>query len=132
MGQFSEVIVVYQQLTKSMTRRVPDPTTPNFIAMRAGAWGNRHRQTNEPKRIMLGDIKNKFGETLDYTFHSASRESDKVVVLGHGVTGNKDRPFVVALAEELAKPASARCAFPSQATALPAAVSSGARFPRGR
>ena len=52
---------------------------------------------------MLGDIKNKFGETIDYTFHSASRESDKVVVLGHGVTGNKDRPFVVALAEELAK-----------------------------
>lgn len=52
---------------------------------------------------MLGDIKNKFGETIDYTFHTASKESDTIVVLGHGVTGNKDRPFIVALAEELAK-----------------------------
>ena len=52
---------------------------------------------------MLGDIKNKQGEKIDYTFHTASKESDTIVVLGHGVTGNKDRPFVVALAEELAK-----------------------------
>ena len=51
---------------------------------------------------MLGEIKNKQGETLDYTFHTGSKESDTIIVLGHGVTGNKDRPFVVALAEELA------------------------------
>jgi uncharacterized protein len=52
---------------------------------------------------MLGDIKNKQGEKIDYTFHTAKQESDTIVVLGHGVTGNKDRPFVVTLAEELAK-----------------------------
>lgn len=52
---------------------------------------------------MLGDIKNKQGEKIDYTFHTAKKESDTIVVLGHGVTGNKDRPFVVTLAEELAK-----------------------------
>jgi pimeloyl-ACP methyl ester carboxylesterase len=51
---------------------------------------------------MLGDIKNKHGETIDYTFHTAKKESDTIVVLGHGVTGNKDRPFIVTLAEELA------------------------------
>jgi len=52
---------------------------------------------------MLGEIKNKQGETLDYTFHTGSKETDTIIVLGHGVTGNKDRPFIVALAEELAK-----------------------------
>jgi uncharacterized protein len=52
---------------------------------------------------MLGDIKNKSGEKIDYTFHTGKKESDTIVVLGHGVTGNKDRPFVVALAEELAR-----------------------------
>jgi pimeloyl-ACP methyl ester carboxylesterase len=52
---------------------------------------------------MLGDIKNKFAETIDYTLHTANRESNTLVLLGHGVTGNKDRPFIVALAEELAK-----------------------------
>lgn len=53
--------------------------------------------------VMLGDIKNKLGEKIDYTFHTGKKESDTIVVVGHGVTGNKDRPFVVALAEELAK-----------------------------
>ena len=51
---------------------------------------------------MFGEIRNKYGERLDYTFHEAQEPSKKIVVLGHGVTGNKDRPFVVALAEGLA------------------------------
>ena len=51
---------------------------------------------------MIGEIKNKFGERIDYTLHTPGTESDTIVVLGHGVTGNKDRPFVVALAEALA------------------------------
>src|SRR3954454_7629682 len=54
-------------------------------------------------RCMLGDIKNRFEEKIDYTFHTGKKESDTIVVLGHGVTGNKDRAFLVALAEELAK-----------------------------
>ncbi len=52
---------------------------------------------------MLGEIKNKHGEILDYTFHASNVDSDLVVVLGHGVTGNKDRPFLVSLAEDLAQ-----------------------------
>jgi alpha/beta superfamily hydrolase len=42
-------------------------------------------------------IKNPLGETLDYSFASGaadSKKSDWIVVLGHGVTGNKDRPVV--------------------------------------
>lgn len=51
---------------------------------------------------MFGKIKNDYDEQLDYAFHEGERESKNIVVLGHGVTGNKDRPFIVALAEGLA------------------------------
>ena len=51
---------------------------------------------------MFGTIRNPSGEVLDYTFHAGTEGSRHIVVLGHGVTGNKDRPFVVALAEGLA------------------------------
>ena len=51
---------------------------------------------------MFGDIKNSHDEQLDYSFHKGNRNSKNIVVLGHGVTGNKDRPFVFALAEGLA------------------------------
>jgi len=46
--------------------------------------------------VMFGTIKNKFGETLDYTFHEGSANCRDLIIIGHGVTGNKDRPFVVA------------------------------------
>jgi uncharacterized protein len=45
-------------------------------------------------------VRNRFGESIDYTYHPAGR-ADALVVLGHGVTGNKDRPLLVALAEGL-------------------------------
>ena len=48
---------------------------------------------------MFGTIKNKPGETLDYTFHAGSANCRDLLIIGHGVTGNKDRPFVVALAD---------------------------------
>ncbi len=50
---------------------------------------------------MPGEIRNKFGEKLDYTFQEGSDNSKHLVVIGHGVTGNKDRPFLVALADGL-------------------------------
>ena len=50
---------------------------------------------------MFGEITNRQGERLDYAFHEGDC-SKRVVVLGHGVTGNKDRPFLVHLAEGLA------------------------------
>jgi pimeloyl-ACP methyl ester carboxylesterase len=46
-------------------------------------------------------IQNPSGERLDLTFHHGSRR-DTLVILGHGLTGNKDRPLLVALAEGLA------------------------------
>ncbi|MCS1407772.1 MAG: 2-succinyl-6-hydroxy-2,4-cyclohexadiene-1-carboxylate synthase [Verrucomicrobia subdivision 3 bacterium] len=51
---------------------------------------------------MFGEIRNLHGEKIDYTHHTASRDSQNLVIIGHGVTGNKDRPFVVALANGLA------------------------------
>ena len=45
-------------------------------------------------------IRNNSGEKIDYSFHDS--ESEMVVIIGHGVTGNKDRPLVVALGEGLA------------------------------
>ena len=51
---------------------------------------------------MFGKIKNRHDERIDYTFHEGATNTRNIVVLGHGVTGNKDRPFIVALAEGLA------------------------------
>lgn len=46
-------------------------------------------------------ISNVKGERLDIAFHGGTKIG-ALVVLGHGVTGNKDRPLLVALAEGLA------------------------------
>ena len=51
---------------------------------------------------MDAEIRNPQGEKLDYFFHPAASESPFTVIIGHGVTANKDRPFVVALATGLA------------------------------
>ena len=48
---------------------------------------------------MFGEIRNQQREKLDYTIHSGEARSDFIVIIGHGVTGHKDRSFVVALAE---------------------------------
>ena len=45
-------------------------------------------------------IENPSGEKLDITFHPGAKR-DSLVILGHGLTGNKDRPLLVALAEGL-------------------------------
>ena len=52
---------------------------------------------------MVTEIRNSQGERLDYTYHHGREGAREIVLIGHGVTGNKDRPFVVALAEGLAK-----------------------------
>src|SRR5689334_13749980 len=51
---------------------------------------------------MLDAIRNAQGERLDYTFHPGADDGASIVVIGHGVTGHKDRPFLIALAEGLA------------------------------
>jgi len=47
------------------------------------------------------EIRNNQGERLDVAFHGGTK-TGALVVLGHGVTGNKDRPLLVAVAEGLA------------------------------
>ncbi|MDX1679958.1 MAG: alpha/beta fold hydrolase [Akkermansiaceae bacterium] len=44
---------------------------------------------------------NRHGEQLDTSFHPGTRD-DRLVILGHGVTGNKDRPLMLAVAKGLA------------------------------
>lgn len=45
-------------------------------------------------------IQNPSGERLDLAFHPGARK-DTLVILGHGLTGSKDRPLLVGLAERL-------------------------------
>ncbi|MDA0813329.1 MAG: alpha/beta hydrolase [Verrucomicrobia bacterium] len=53
---------------------------------------------------MFGEIRNTQGEKLDYRFHEATSNANRkhVVVIGHGVTANLDRPWAEALANGLA------------------------------
>jgi len=47
-------------------------------------------------------ITNAAGERLDHAFHPGDGANRELVVIGHGVTANKDRAFLVALAEMVA------------------------------
>ena len=51
---------------------------------------------------MIPEIRNGEGERLDHTFHPGAEGCRDLIVIGHGVTGNKDRPALVALSEALA------------------------------
>lgn len=51
---------------------------------------------------MLGTIRNPAGERLDYSFAAGAEASRDLVVIGHGVTANKDRAWAVTLADTLA------------------------------
>ncbi|MBT8045062.1 MAG: lysophospholipase, partial [Verrucomicrobiae bacterium] len=46
-------------------------------------------------------VRNSIGELLDIAYHDGQRD-DVLVILGHGVTGNKDRPMLFWLARALA------------------------------
>lgn len=52
------------------------------------------------KTPAMNDLRNTHGERLDHQFHPGARR-ECLVILGHGLTGNKDRPLLVALAEGL-------------------------------
>jgi len=53
-------------------------------------------------RDLSNVMRNRAGERLDYSYHPGADAEGPIVVIGHGVTGHKDRPFLVALAEGLA------------------------------
>jgi hypothetical protein len=44
-------------------------------------------------------LTNSSGERLDFAFHAGHADRAELLVLGHGVTGHKDRPFLVEMAE---------------------------------
>jgi len=48
----------------------------------------------------MESLHNHLGEALDFTLHPGDGH-DALVILGHGVTGNKDRPLLLALADGL-------------------------------
>ncbi len=52
---------------------------------------------------MFGEIFNTHAEKIDYQFHEGAEGARDLLVIGHGVTGNKDRPFVLGLAEAVAE-----------------------------
>lgn len=47
-------------------------------------------------------ITNPQGEKIDYRFHGDASDKSKIVIIGHGVTGNLDRPWAEGLANALA------------------------------
>lgn len=49
------------------------------------------------------EILNSSKENLDYEFHGDPSDTSLLVIIGHGVTGNKDRPWAISLAEALEK-----------------------------
>jgi len=52
---------------------------------------------------MQVEIVNSSKEILDYEFHGDPSDTSLLIIIGHGVTGNKDRPWAVGLAEALEK-----------------------------
>lgn len=53
---------------------------------------------------MIDSIKNASGERLDHAYspgQEAQKKSGWLVLLGHGVTGNKDRPIIIDMANAL-------------------------------
>ena len=51
---------------------------------------------------MNAPITNDSGEKLDYRFHGDAADTSRIVLIGHGVTGNLDRPWAEGLADALA------------------------------
>jgi len=51
--------------------------------------------------MALGEIRNARGERFDYAFAPGATGRRGVVVIGHGVTSHKDRPWLVALGDAL-------------------------------
>ena len=55
------------------------------------------------KPLIPAEIRNRHGERLEFVHHPGPPEGSSLVVLGHGVTGNMDRPLLVELAAALAQ-----------------------------
>src|SRR4051812_9681107 len=72
-----------------------DPSVPR----NRGLPSTSHAGGRESRTMKIGPIANRQGEVLDYSLHPGAPDAKDIVVIGHGVTGNKDRPFHIALAD---------------------------------
>ncbi|MBX3748259.1 MAG: alpha/beta hydrolase [Verrucomicrobiae bacterium] len=54
------------------------------------------------KRPLPQELRNHRGQRLDFSLHPGRPDHGTLVVVGHGVTGNKDRPLLITLADRLA------------------------------
>jgi len=70
----------------------------------------------------MNNLSNASGEKLDHSFHPGNNRGT-LLILGHGVTGNKDRPLMVALAEGLSE-----CGWPCLRISFSGNGLSGGRF----
>ena len=52
---------------------------------------------------MIGEIRNRHGERIDHTYTPGAAGDRRVVVVAHGVTSHKERPWLVALCDALAE-----------------------------
>lgn len=50
---------------------------------------------------MIGEIRNECGELLEYSFSAGRHGGSELVVIGHGVTANKDREWALTLSQVL-------------------------------
>ncbi len=53
--------------------------------------------------VFDGPLSNRHGERLDYAFTPGQEGRRDLVVIGHGVTAHKDRPWLIALSEALSR-----------------------------
>ena len=52
-----------------------------------------------PVPLIPESLTNFDGEQLDFAYHPGNPDRRELLVMGHGVTGHKDRPFLVEMAE---------------------------------
>jgi len=51
--------------------------------------------------MKYGSIINEMGEALDYSYHSGAENNHYVLIIGHGLDGNKDTPLILELSNKV-------------------------------
>jgi uncharacterized protein len=92
---FRPAISRYVQFARQSAGNLPEKDIDSHPPEAAG------EPQQDMKRPIPTQIRNGRGERLDFAMHPGSADTSTLMVLGHGVTGNKDRPLLVTLAEAL-------------------------------
>ena len=51
--------------------------------------------------MKYGRITNEMGEVLDYSYQSGAENNHYVLIIGHGLDGNKDTPLILELSNKV-------------------------------